>query len=186
MLRSRFLFKARLCHLLLRHHIPFLALRKGANSSFFGSGKNQAGTGGERRLLEIPQALLTPDIPPWLGKRLEITLEKAGDHPNQSAGKVEVTPLLNRGSLGPSLFPAPPCLSFPIGADAFPPSPARSEPLPVLSKAFEAQLQVKPNRARRIPALSASSWLLLGLTNPMEPRLVPLPKNNLLKSLPAS
>lgn len=74
--RSCFLFTPRLCHLRLRHHIPFLALSKGANSSFFGSGENQAGSGGERRLLEIPQALPTPDIPPWLWK-------KAGKYPGK-------------------------------------------------------------------------------------------------------
>lgn len=110
------------------HPLP----RKGANSSFFGSGEKQAARGGERRLLELPQrrpGTADPDIPPRLWK-------KAGNHPDPRAGKVEVSPLLNRGSLGPSPFPAPPCLSFPLGADAFPPCPARPELLLMLLKAL--------------------------------------------------
>lgn len=172
------------------HPLP----RKGANSSFFGSGEKQAASGGERRLPEIPQrraGTADPDIPPWLWKKAGNHPEEAGNHPDPRAGKVEIAPLLSRGSLGPSPFPAPPCLSFPLGADAFPPCPARPELLPMLRKALLTQLHIEPTpcaRGRRIPALAASPHsprLLPGRTDPTEPRLAPLPKNNLPKPLPA-
>lgn len=140
------------------------------------------GRGSSWRFPSRDQALTAPAILPQLWK-------EAGNPPNQSTGKVEVAPLLNCGGLGLYPFPAPPCLSFSLGADAFPPCPARPEPLLVLCKAFLAQLQMKPTprtRGRRDPALSASSWLLSGLTDPTEPRLIPLPKTNLPKALPAS
>lgn len=73
-LRSRFLFTPRLCHLRLRHHIPFRG--KGQILPFLGRERSRLrveGRGGSRRFPSGEQALPTPTSRRGFGKRLETT-----------------------------------------------------------------------------------------------------------------
>lgn len=73
-LRSRFLFTPRLCHLRLRHHIPFRG--KGQILPFLGLERSRLrveGRGGSWNFPSGDQALPTPTSRRGFGKRLEIT-----------------------------------------------------------------------------------------------------------------